>query len=560
MMKKIGLFVTVFLLFAVSASAEIVRQKNVASYIVFPIVKTDGTLISSASGLDSEIDTFADGTAPDGFTDCTNEATEIGSTGQYYLSLAQAEMNADYIIVQIKSTSTDAIVQTILIRTMVGDPLLIATTDDGGTINVTSGKIDEVATLTGNTAQTGDSYAIVNSGTYGNSAIKTLIDAVPTVTEIQAEMEENGASLLDTIADKLPTNYIMGSSVQTAKDDEIDDILTDTGTTIPSAISGLNNPSSADIVTAMQAVASDFKADVSGLSTFDSTTDQVSADVVKIQGYTLAGTGTQVGAGFEYFFDVASPAKTLNDCGVAGTGLSAEDVWTYATRALTDKAGFALSSTQTFDMTGNITGNLSGSVGSVTGAVGSVTGAVGSVTGAVGSVTAGVTVTTNNDKTGYTVSTVSDKTGYSLSQSFPTNFASLAITAGGAVTAGTVSDKTGYSLSEAGIDAIWDEVQSGHSTAGSFGLYLDSKVSEAGGGALTAEDIWNYDCSGYSTAGLAGTYLKTASSAGDPWATDITSGYTGQAGEYIRDVYQATNGVKDGGEYNGVEKLIRSNR
>ena len=35
--------------------------------------------------------------------------------------------------------------------------------------------------------------------------------------------------------------------------------------------------------------------------------------------------------------------------------------------------------------------------------VSSVTGAVGSVTGAVGSVTAGVTVTTNNDKTGYSL-------------------------------------------------------------------------------------------------------------------------------------------------------------
>lgn len=42
---------------------------------------------------------------------------------------------------------------------------------------------------------------------------------------------------------------------------------------------------------------------------------------------------------------------------------------------------------QTMNITGDITGNLSGSVGSVT--------------GAVGSVTAGVTVTTNNDKTGY---------------------------------------------------------------------------------------------------------------------------------------------------------------
>lgn len=44
----------------------------------------------------------------------------------------------------------------------------------------------------------------------------------------------------------------------------------------------------------------------------------------------------------------------------------------------------------TVNITGNITGNLTGSVGSVT--------------GAVGSVTAGVTVTTNNDKTGYALS------------------------------------------------------------------------------------------------------------------------------------------------------------
>src|SRR6185312_12413904 len=63
-----------------------------------------------------------------------------------------------------------------------------------------------------------------------------------------------------------------------------------------------------------------------------------------------------------------------------------------------------------------------GSVSSVTGAVASVTGNVGgNVVGSVASVTAGVTVTTNNDKTGYTASTVSDKTGYSLTQAFPTN-------------------------------------------------------------------------------------------------------------------------------------------
>ncbi len=44
---------------------------------------------------------------------------------------------------------------------------------------------------------------LLSHGTFGLSAIKTLIDAIPTVSEIQTEMEENGASLLDTITDEL---------------------------------------------------------------------------------------------------------------------------------------------------------------------------------------------------------------------------------------------------------------------------------------------------------------------------------------------------------------------
>lgn len=71
--------------------------------------------------------------------------------------------------------------------------------------------------------------------------------------------------------------------------------------------------------------------------------------------------------------------------------------------------------------TGLTVAAVSGAVGSVTGAVGSVTGNVGgNVVGSVASVTAGVTVTTNNDKT-----------GYSLTQTFPTNFSALGISAGG---------------------------------------------------------------------------------------------------------------------------------
>jgi hypothetical protein len=64
---------------------------------------------------------------------------------------------------------------------------------------------------------------------------------------------------------------------------------------------------------------------------------------------------------------------------------------TVVASTVSDKAGYSLTAgTGLGNQTSNITGSLSGSVGSVT--------------GAVGSVTAGVTVTTNNDKTGYSIS------------------------------------------------------------------------------------------------------------------------------------------------------------
>lgn len=43
----------------------------------------------------------------------------------------------------------------------------------------------------------------LDNATDGLGALKTLIDAVPTATEIQTEMEADGASLLDTIRDEL---------------------------------------------------------------------------------------------------------------------------------------------------------------------------------------------------------------------------------------------------------------------------------------------------------------------------------------------------------------------
>jgi hypothetical protein len=59
---------------------------------------------------------------------------------------------------------------------------------------------------------------------------------------------------------------------------------------------------------------------------------------------------------------------------------------------------------------------------------------------------------------------------------------------------------------------------------------------------------------------MAGTYLKSAASAGDPWSTDISSGYSGQAGEIVRSIYYYTNGTKENGNYSGIENMIRTHR
>jgi len=116
--------------------------------------------------------------------------------------------------------------------------------------------------------------------------------------------------------------------------------------------------------------------------------------------YTFTGTGaiTHTVQTFTEF-----PQTVDNDVLASGaTGFAAIDTVVDAILVDTAQIGTAGAGltninlpNQTMDIVGNITGNLSGSVGSLT---------------------------TNNDKT-----------GYSLTQTFPTNFSSQVITAGGAV-------------------------------------------------------------------------------------------------------------------------------
>lgn len=182
---------------------------------------------------------------------------------------------------------------------------------------------------------------------------------------------------------------------------------------------------------------------------------------------------------------------TASMTGIAGT------VWTNASRTITggtittvsDKTGYSLSGTQSFNLTGNITGNLSGSVGSVSGAVGSVTGSVGSVTGSVGSVVSAVSLSAGTQASiGNSVwlsnisSYVSPSAGYALN----------AASGGGvALTAGdiwTYNSRTLTSSAGATAGDVWSYVLSNTDTA------EQNLVTAASGGiALTTGDIWSYN-------------------------------------------------------------------
>jgi len=155
-----------------------------------------------------------------------------------------------------------------------------------------------------------------------------------------------------------------------------------------------------------------------------------------------------------------------------------------------------------------------------------------------------------------TVATNNDKTGYSLTQAFPANFSSLAITVGGAVTAGTVSDKTGYSLSGSQTFSTTGSVGSVTGSVGSVTGTVTANTTQLAGqtvtaaagvtfpssvSSLTAANVWQTDISGYTTAGYAGTYLKGAGSSGDPWSTAIPGSYgVGTAGYIVGTNLNAT--------------------
>ena len=142
-----------------STDAIPVPRKNVAWRMYFAIRKNDGTLITTWAGADTEIS--KDGGA---FADCTNEATEIGTSGCGYIDLTSTEMNADNVIIKTTVTNTDALpLVTVVWPEEAGDYRLAATPPTAG----------DVADAVWDEATAGHT----TSGTFGEQ-LKTDVDAI----------------------------------------------------------------------------------------------------------------------------------------------------------------------------------------------------------------------------------------------------------------------------------------------------------------------------------------------------------------------------------------------
>jgi hypothetical protein len=141
---------------------------------------------------------------------------------------------------------------------------------------------------------------------------------------------------------------------------------------------------------------------------------------------TALSNATWTDAKAGYIDAAISSRSTLTDSGV----------WSYATRALTDKVDFALSSASRAAIVDEVWDELrSGHITSGTFGEG-VASVQGNVTGSVGSVSSGVTI--SGTKT--TLDALNDITAASV----------------WSVATRALTDKSGFDLSNAGIDAIWD--------------------------------------------------------------------------------------------------------
>jgi hypothetical protein len=478
-----------------STDARPVPIKNTAYRHYFEFRKADGTIVTTVTGADSEVS--KDGAA---FADCTNEFTEIGTTGVGYVDLTSTEMNADAVVLKATCTNTDALptivylypqetgdikidVQSYLgtaspAADTAGYPKVTVKSGAGtGEISLSSGQValstsannaiadavwdEDITThrainsaglllqpIHSGTCQAGGSTtsivlaagASASDDYYNNSLIEIHVAADGTNKVARFIDDYDGATRTATVA-TMPVspgatyNYVVkgfgaiaGATAPTASDNaaavwnalrasftaagsfgqSVGGQISHAGTAQAGTLSSVTLASAAEASTnnlyryhQVEIIGGTGAGQVSYATGYTAASRVLAVDPP----FAVAPDSTSVYALRKVGLDAATPAIVADAVwdearsGHAVAGTFGEYVFADAVRlsgdataadnaeAFFDGTGYAGTNNvipSVTTVTGNVNGNVAGSVGSVTGAVGSVTGAVGSVTGNVG--------------------------------------------------------------------------------------------------------------------------------------------------------------------------------
>jgi len=354
-------------------------KKGAAFTVVFPILDNDGDLVTGALGLDSEIS--KDGGA---FVDCTNEAAEIAtSSGMYSLALTATEMTADIVAIIVKTTTADAKTTPIVIYT------------SAQTLDEIDANVDAILTDTGTTLETHltdikgtgfikDTHSLPQCLTATGFSTHAAADIWSVVTRALTDKAGFSIAGVKTTLDDLNdiTTAQVNAEVDTALADiHLDHLIQKTG-----AVSDLA-PTASSFITNLAEAVDDFynglciifiSGNLAGqarrISDYDGTTKTITvenaftaapadADSFIVHSIEiLSGTGPTAAQVADAVWDEVIidhttagsfgaknqkvvPSETLADYKATGFSTHAPvDIWTVATRSLTDKADFSLSS------------------------------------------------------------------------------------------------------------------------------------------------------------------------------------------------------------------------
>lgn len=269
-----------------ASDAKPVPLKNTAFRVSFDIENvTNGALITTWAGQDSEVS--LDGGS---FTDCTNEATEIGTTGIGYLDLTAAEMNADTVIVKVTVTNTNARVVRLYFNPVESTDIPVnATAISGDTVAA-----DNLELQFDGTGLTGNTYPATQAG---------LASVEQTANDTYSEVDARLPGTLS--AGRMRSDMESISSDVTA------------ATNAEAFFDGTGYAGTNNVIPTVTSVTNQVTANMTAISG-----DSVAADNLEAQ---FDGTGL---TGNTY------PSTQLQVAGVSG-GATAAQVWTYGTRTLT---------------------------------------------------------------------------------------------------------------------------------------------------------------------------------------------------------------------------------